>query len=242
MPDSVILVRHTEVARKWRGRCYGVSDVGLSRTGTAELLPLAAALAAKRPQWVVHSDRIRTRRLAEAIARTANCLLLPDYRWQERDFGSWEGLSWNAIYRATGNAMDSMIDAPETYRPGGGETTFEMASRALEAFDGLPKGRGIVVTHGGPIAALLGQMRGLAPRQWLAIVPSTGASVTVARMDGSRGSRCMEDGAFGSDDLAGGEGATSNRPLRVDEKLNGHTQSRNCLDKATVYPAHDLRR
>jgi broad specificity phosphatase PhoE len=185
MPDNVILVRHTEVARQWRGRCYGVSDVGLSRTGAAELLPLAVALAAERPNWVVHSDRIRARRLAEAVAKAAACPLLPDHRWQERDFGSWEGLSWNAIYRATGNAMDGMIEAPDTYRPGGGETTFEMASRALEAFSALPKGSGIVVTHGGPIAALVGQQKRLTPRQWLAMVPATGAFVTVARIYGA---------------------------------------------------------
>jgi len=74
-----------------------------------------------------------------------------------------------------------MIDAPETYRPGGGETTGEMAARALEAFSALPEGSGIVVTHGGPIAALLGQQKGLTPRQWLAMVPATGAFVTVAR-------------------------------------------------------------
>jgi broad specificity phosphatase PhoE len=181
MPDTVILVRHTEVARKWHGRCYGVSDVGLSRAGAAALQPLAAALAARRPKWVVHSDRIRTRRLAEAIARLAACPLLADRRWQERDFGSWEGLSWSAIYRATGNAMDGMIDAPESYRPGGGETTFEMARRVIEAFKALPKGNGIVVTHGGPIAALLGQKKGLMPHQWLAMVPSTGGFVTVTR-------------------------------------------------------------
>jgi broad specificity phosphatase PhoE len=183
MPDKVILVRHTEVARKWHGRCYGVSDVGLSRAGAAALSPLAAALAARRPNWVVHSDRIRTRRLAEAIARLAACPLLADRRWQERDFGSWEGLSWSAIYRATGNAMDGMIDAPESYRPGGGETTYEMALRTHEAFSALPKGNGIVVTHGGPIAALLGQKKGLMPRQWLAMVPSTGRFITVTRMD-----------------------------------------------------------
>ena len=185
MPDNVILVRHTEVALRWRGRCYGVSDVGLSRTGAAQLSPLAAALAAKRPAWVVHSARIRTRRLAEAIGKAADCPVLADDRWQERDFGTWEGLSWNAIYRATGSAMDGMIDAPETYRPGGGETTFEMASRAQDAFIGLPGGSGVVVTHGGPIAALLGQMRGATPRQWLAMVPPVGTFVTAVRMPGA---------------------------------------------------------
>lgn len=180
MANDITLVRHTEVARRWRGRCYGVSDVGLSRAGTAAIGPLAQELAALRPNWILHSDMARTRRLAVAVARHAGCPILADPAWRERDFGTWEGQSWNAIYRASGTAMDGMIDSPDTFRPGGGETTCELAARVATALTGLPKGRGIVVTHGGPIASLLGQERGLAPRDWLSLVPSVGARVAIA--------------------------------------------------------------
>jgi broad specificity phosphatase PhoE len=182
MPEPVTLVRHTAIARRWRGRCYGTSDVGLSRAGAAAVHTLAANLAVQRPQWVVHSDLVRTRRLAAAVARLAACPLIADPRWRERDFSEWEGQSWNAIYRASGNAMDGMIDAPATFRPGiSGETTSELADRAREAWDALPSGIGIVVTHGGPIAALLGQDEGLPPRDWIALVPAMGTSVTFMR-------------------------------------------------------------
>jgi len=154
MANDITLVRHTEVARRWRGRCYGVSDVGLSRAGAAAIAPLAQELAALRPEWIIHSDLTRTRRLAIAVARSAGCTILADPAWRERDFGTWEGQSWNAIYRASGNAMDGMIEAPDKFRPGGGETTLELAVRVATALTGLPEGRGIVVTHGGPIASL----------------------------------------------------------------------------------------
>ncbi|MFM7404993.1 MAG: histidine phosphatase family protein [Erythrobacter sp.] len=180
MPGRVTLVRHTEVARRWRGRCYGASDVGLSRAGAAAIGPLAAELVALRPEWVVHSDLARTRRLASAIAQAAQCPLIAAPAWRERDFGAWEGQTWTAIYRASGAAMDGMIDAPDTFRPGGGETTFELAARASAAWSALPQGSGLVVAHGGPIAALLGQRQGLAPRAWLALVPPLGASVELA--------------------------------------------------------------
>lgn len=65
----------------------------------------------------------RTRVLAERIAAGASCPLYQDTDSRERDFGTWEGQTWNAIYRLSGNAMDGMIDAPGEFRPGGGETT-----------------------------------------------------------------------------------------------------------------------
>ena len=180
MADKITLVRHTEVALRWRGRCYGVTDVGLSRTGAAAIGPLAQELAALRPEWILHSDLTRTRRLSVAVARHVGCPIHADPAWRERDFGTWEGQSWNAIFRASGNAMDGMIEAPDKFRPGGGETTCELAARIATAMASLPEGRGIVVTHGGPIASLLGQERGLAPRDWLSLVPSVGAGVSMA--------------------------------------------------------------
>lgn len=61
----------------------------------------------------------RTRAIAAPLGEKLGIVPLAEPLWRERDFGSWEGQSWNAIYRATGNAMDGMIDAPETFRPGG---------------------------------------------------------------------------------------------------------------------------
>ncbi len=179
MADKITLVRHTEVALRWRGRCYGVTDVGLSRVGAAAIGPFAQELAALRPDWVIHSDLTRTRRLAVSVAQLAECPIIADPAWRERDFGTWEGRSWNAIYRASGNAMDGMIEAPNKFRPGGGETTCELATRIATALTSLPEGRGIVVTHGGPIASLLGRERNLAPREWLQLIPPPGAYITL---------------------------------------------------------------
>lgn len=174
---TVLLVRHTEVARAWKGRCYGISDMGLSREGAAHARALAAELAAWRPETILHSDLRRARILAEAIARLAGVGVRAVPDWQERDFGSWEGRSWDAIYRETGNAMDGMIDDPHHFRPGDGETTMDLARRSLAAFGRLPPGRVLVVTHGGPIAAILGMRQGLAPRDWPALVPPPGGWV-----------------------------------------------------------------
>lgn len=181
MSGTVLLVRHTEVARAWRGRCYGVSDVPLSRVGRAAIAELAIRLAAERLCWVMHSGLTRTRLLAARTAKLAGCQLCEDNDWCERDFGDWEGRSWNAIYRETGNAMDGMIDAPDRFRPGGGETTVELADRVTLARQRLPAGPGVVVTHGGPIAALLGRDRGAPVAEWPTLVPAQGCVVSVLR-------------------------------------------------------------
>ena len=175
----MLLVRHTEVARAWRGRCYGSSNMGLSRAGTAHARAIAPQLAAWRPDIILHSDRRRTGVLADLVARLAGVETVADARWRERDFGDWEGRTWGAIYRATGNAMDGMIDAPDSFRPRGGETTRAMIDRIAAAYRDLPPGRVMVVTHGGP-AAVVRSLWGRLPVSALpTLIPALGESFVI---------------------------------------------------------------
>jgi broad specificity phosphatase PhoE len=74
--------------------------------------------------------------------------------------------------------MLGMIDAPNSFRPGGGETTEELARRALGWFQDLPPSEVVLaVTHGGPVAALRGRLAGLPPRDWVGLVPGLGEAV-----------------------------------------------------------------
>ncbi|MEO6717564.1 MAG: histidine phosphatase family protein [Novosphingobium sp.] len=151
---ELILVRHPPVTQAWQKTCYARSDPGLSRAGQALIAPLVEQLAALRPDHILHSDMRRSRAVALPLAARLGLVPMAAPQWQERDFGTWEGQSWQSIYRATGNAMDGMIDDPECFRPGGGETTGELVERVRQALDRLPKcGLCMVVAHGGPIAA-----------------------------------------------------------------------------------------
>jgi broad specificity phosphatase PhoE len=77
--------------------------------------------------------------------------------------------------------MMGMLTDPATWRPPGGETTFEMRDRVLSWYRELPAhGNFVAVTHGGPIAALLGTLAGLPVGDWLAMIPPPGA---VIRLD-----------------------------------------------------------
>lgn len=159
MKGRVLLIRHAQVALRWRGRCYGLTDVGLSRAGRRQSQDIARAVLKRRDSGkissVFHSGLLRASYLAELIAEGAGIEARADNGWRERDFGSWEARTWNSIWRETGNAMDRMLTEPGKYRPGGGETTQELFDRSIRAWRALPSGKLIVVvTHGGPIACV----------------------------------------------------------------------------------------
>jgi broad specificity phosphatase PhoE len=179
---SLLLVRHAEVAKYWRSRCYGQTDVGLSRAGRARTRDLVEELARQPITRIVHSDLARTRALAEPLARRLGIESVADPRWRERDFGRWEGLSWAAIYRASGSAMDGMIEAPESFSPGGGETTYQLRDRVFDAWRDIQSHNAVtlVVSHGGPIAALMASAKGLPPREWPRYIPAFGTIVRLA--------------------------------------------------------------
>mgnify|MGYP003634245541 FL=1 len=174
------LIRHPPVALHWQKRCYGSSDVGFSRDGARRAKALILQLVDLSPDVIVHSDRKRTRTIAERAARLLSAELYADPRWRERDFGDWEGRSWNAIYRETGNAMDGMLCDPEGFRPGGGETTAELVARSLDGWRNLPEGKNIaVIAHGGPIAAILANHDNGEIYQLPNYIPQPGSITTV---------------------------------------------------------------
>ena len=159
---QILLVRHTEVAVRWTGKCYGCSDIGLSHVGRQQAAELATRLAAEPITALIHSGLKRAAYLARWLANMKGIAPVADARWQERNFGTWEGRGWHSIWKETGNAMDGMFTDPASYRPGGGETTAELSARSAAAYDALPQeGVIVVISHGGPIAAVRTMLAGV---------------------------------------------------------------------------------
>lgn len=182
MTGRVVLVRHPPVAKAWRGRCYGRSNMGWSREGAALARALTIQLAAERFDVIVHSGAMRTRMLAERLARITGQSLRMDARWLERDFGTWEGRTWDAIWRETGNEMDGMMTHPRDFRPGGGETGRDLADRVDAAWRALPgTGTTLVITHGGPIAAIRTLIAHQPLERMIDAVPPCGAIIRLPR-------------------------------------------------------------
>ena len=174
----ILLIRHTEVAVKFHRRCYGRLDVSLSRAGQRRAFDLASQLARQPITAIIHSGWRRTSFLAARVALLRDLTPQADSRWRERDFGSWEGRSWQSIWQETGNAMDGLFTQPDTYRPGGGETTAELAERSMAAWQSLPEqGLIAVFSHGGPIAAVRTTLASAPLHEIVHFTVSTGAVV-----------------------------------------------------------------
>ena len=176
----VTLLRHTEVSAWWRGRCYGVSDVGLSAGGiaAARILAREATGTFREVTRLQASPLRRARFLGGLLSRRLSLPLEIVPALRERDFGAWEGQSWDAIHANEGDSMLGMIDAPLSFRPGGGETTDELAQRVMRWFREMDPAQGVlVITHGGPAAALRGTLAGAPPRAWLPLIPGLGETV-----------------------------------------------------------------
>lgn len=142
--------------------------------------PLIDQLAALNPGIIIHSDMVRTRAVALPLARRLGIVCMAEPAWRERDFGDWEGQSWNAIYRATGSAMDGMISAPGSFRPGGGETTNDVIARIKRALEKLPNTPVIVIlSHGGPIACARLIRNNLLVSSLPSLIPALGETVTL---------------------------------------------------------------
>jgi broad specificity phosphatase PhoE len=175
MSRAVLLVRHPPVRASVHGVCYGWTDV------SAEPGDIEPVFAGDPITHVVHSGLVRCSKLAAAIADRAGVPATVDPRWRERHFGAWEGRRWDDIHAETGDAMMGMVTHPETWRPPGGETTFELRDRVLAAFANLPPdGRIVVVTHGGPIAVLLGTRAGKPVAEWPSLIPACGTVTAFA--------------------------------------------------------------
>ena len=180
----VHLVRHTAVARHWSGRCYGQSDVPLSREGRDAARALATEIAKLGARRLHVSPLRRARFLAGLVAREAGTVeLVIDPRLAECHFGAWEGCTWDAIYTESGDAMMGLVTAPDAFRPGGdGETTFAMRDRAMAWIADaaqLEAGPIVAICHGGPIAAIRGTLSDAPVSEWPSLVPRYGEVVTV---------------------------------------------------------------
>lgn len=179
----VHLVRHTDVARHWSGRCYGHSDVPLSREGREAAKALASSIAAIRVPRMYVSPLRRARFLAGLVLRENRSVeMVIEPRLKECHFGAWEGSTWDAIYADSGDAMMGLVRAPGSFRPGkSGETTYDMRDRVIAWLDeALMDGKDILaICHGGPIAAIRGTLSAAPTVSWPALVPRYGETVTL---------------------------------------------------------------
>lgn len=177
---KLYLIRHGEAAGNPEGRCLGWDPVPLTEQGRRQAEALARSLAAVPLSAVFSSDLERAVQTARAIAGPHSLPVVPRSGLRELNFGAWSGLTYAEMDARDSEHLRRWLAAPDAVAPPGGETCRQLLQRTLAA---LPRADGAaVVTHGGPIRALLSYWLGCS--FWSPSVAP--ASVTELEWDGER--------------------------------------------------------
>jgi alpha-ribazole phosphatase/probable phosphoglycerate mutase len=160
-PTTIYLIRHGETEDAEEKRYKGTIDVPLSEKGASQMQQVARHLYenyyGKGKNRLISalytSDLSRAFRSAEIIAQTfaLKPIVLPSLR--ERNFGRWEGMSFDEIRHAYPEEFQAWAGNPVKFSPLDGETTFGARDRVIPAVEEIVRNnRGnhvIIVTHGG---------------------------------------------------------------------------------------------
>lgn len=167
----LILVRHGVTDWNRAGRFQGHLDPPLADDGRTEARLLAARLAAlppdERPTRVIASSLARA---AETGAIAAEALGIPfdtDPRLIEIGQGEWEGRTHTELERDDAERYAAWRALPDA-RPPGAEDLAAVTRRARSAVDEALAAGGApcVVTHGGVLRVLAGDLLDLRARGW----------------------------------------------------------------------------
>lgn len=156
---DVVLIRHAQPEVP-AGTCYGCLDLPLVSPLTPAVAQIVAGLPA--PARIVTSPLARASGTAQALAQTAGVSAIDsEPRLREIDFGTWEGIAWDAIDR---DALDQWAADLLHGRPHGGESPAQAMARVagwagsldVDSIDCI-----WVVSHAGPMRMLAAHWLGV---------------------------------------------------------------------------------
>jgi 2,3-bisphosphoglycerate-dependent phosphoglycerate mutase len=153
MVTSLHVVRHGETDWNRERRVQGHTDIPLNDEGRRQAQALAAELSTVHFDAAYSSDLARASETAAIVVGARPLVVTQDPELREKHFGTWEGLTDDAIHEQFPQAANGPW--------GDGETTEAMDDRIVAALARIagshPGGSVLVVTHGGPLRALYRQ-------------------------------------------------------------------------------------
>ena len=166
---KLILVRHGETDWNAEGRIQGMLDVPLNALGMEQAELAAAELARTiNVAELVSSDLVRTRETTTPIAEATGFEPRFDARIRERNFGVWQGKTYEEWRMLDAVGMARYNAGDPDYGPEGGETASQFLKRCVEAVTDLVLGSLektlILVTHGGVVSSMVRHAQGLNPQ------------------------------------------------------------------------------
>ncbi|MBI4824460.1 MAG: histidine phosphatase family protein [Nitrospirae bacterium] len=171
MVTTLYLIRHGETESADEKRYKGSIDVAISLKGLMQIKKTSTFIKAllngsnMRLKAVYTSSLQRALKSAEIIA-TGNALkpiVVPELR--ERNFGAWEGMSFDEIRASYPDAFDSWAKDPMRFSPIGGESTLEVKERVMKVLYEILKAHNgdavSIVSHGGVNRVILCCLMGI---------------------------------------------------------------------------------
>ncbi|WP_108869348.1 alpha-ribazole phosphatase [Aquimarina aquimarini] len=154
---EIYLVRHTTPNIE-KGICYGQSDIGITESFAEEIKEIHKNIPLHEITTVYSSPLQRCKILARSFKKP----IIQDARLKEMNFGDWELQAWNDI--------DQEISAPwmkdfVNVQVPNGESYVMLQKRVLDFYYSLPlssEEKILIITHAGPMRALLAHIRKIA--------------------------------------------------------------------------------
>ncbi|KAA1242800.1 alpha-ribazole phosphatase [Aquimarina sp. RZ0] len=154
---EIYLVRHTTPNIE-KGICYGQSDLGVTDTFISETSRIHTQIPIHKISKVYSSPLQR----CKILAKTFDIPTTFDNRLKELDFGAWELKAWNKI---NPDELNPWMEDFVNVKVPSGESYIKLQERMLDFYDSLDHSSDehiIIVSHAGPIRALLSHTRQIA--------------------------------------------------------------------------------
>lgn len=161
---TFLLLRHASHDWIGRGIAGRMPCVGLNPSGHREAGELAARLRGREIHAIYSSPQQRALETAAPVARERRLQVRRDEAFDEIDFGSWTGLSFERL-RADADRWQVWVEHRSVAVPPEGEPFAQVQQRAMAGLERLGRVHAnhsvLVVSHGDVIKAVLAGVLGM---------------------------------------------------------------------------------
>ena len=156
---KLILIRNGETNHNAAGKFQGHLDSQLSERGRQQAAAVAKRLANVAFAALYSSDLKRAIQTAQPMVRETGHALIADARLRERGFGIFQNHSLHEIQEKYPKEYARFSLRDPGYIIPQGESSNQLTERTMAVFEEIAKRHAgecvVIVTHGGPIGALL---------------------------------------------------------------------------------------
>ncbi|WP_409271654.1 histidine phosphatase family protein [Neobacillus sp. SCS-31] len=156
---TLYITRHGETVWNTERRMQGWLDSALTENGIRNAVSLSERLIDVEFKAIYSSPSGRTRATSELLKRNRNIPVIYDDNLREMSLGKWEGQTLDSIQGTYPIEIDHFWNAPQRFKPVGGETFSDVHARALNALERIKAdnraGNILIVTHSVMIKTLL---------------------------------------------------------------------------------------